>query len=181
MEILVINFSSRQGGNCEAVGNYLKENLKGHVTFKSFGSMEVNPCGKCECQCFNQNSGCPFMGDDIFELYENVTASDLVYFVVPNYSDYPCSNYFVFNERGQGYFTGMDKLYEKYRAVRKRFIVISNTEMGNFIKAFRDQVNYDPDILFLSSRLYGKSSIHGILMEEDKAQKVVSDFIFNEN
>ena len=33
-----------------------------------------------------------------------ITDSDLSYFIVPNYCDYPCANFFIFNERSQCFF-----------------------------------------------------------------------------
>lgn len=107
------------------------------------------------------------------------TGSDVVFYVVPNYSDFPCSNFFIFNERGQCYFRGTEKRMEKYLSVKKKFIVVSNTEEDNFIRAFRDHVKKEeePEVLFLSAKRYGKRCTAGDLMESERAVGDLKQFI----
>lgn len=40
----------------------------------------------------------------------------MVYFSLPNYCNYPCANFFIFNERSQCYFQRQPKLLHSMRA-----------------------------------------------------------------
>lgn len=94
MKILLINFSSRKFGNCNSITKFIRDNLKDEIKIKSFASLSIKSCGDCNYECFNKRSDCPFISDDAYELYEEICKSDLVYFIIPNYCDYPCSNFF---------------------------------------------------------------------------------------
>jgi len=59
--------------------------------------------------------------------------------------------------------------------VPKRFIIVSNTE--GFEDAMRQQTNEPPEILYLKSRAYGKSSIAGDLLESDGARAYLNEFL----
>ena len=50
--------------------------------------------------------------------------SEMVYFELPNYCDYPCANYFIFNECSQCFFQRKPDLLEAYLTIPKRSIVI---------------------------------------------------------
>ena len=105
--------------------------------------------------------------------------SDLAYFILPNYCDYPCANYFIFNERSQCYFQGSDYLLLQYLGVKKKFIAVSNTNQANFLIAFEYQINEGekPDALFLSAKRYGKRSIDGNLTDSLNALTDIENFI----
>ena len=107
-------------------------------------------------------------------LLDAIIRSDLAYFILPNYCDYPCANFFIFNERSQGFFQGRPDLLDVYEKVPKRAVVISNTNEENFRQALAYQAYKEPDILFLPAKEYGKDSIKGDLLTNDKA---VSDII----
>ena len=104
-----------------------------------------------------------------------VTICALVYFIVPNICGYPCANYFAFNERTVGYFNMDREKMARYMNVPKRFIVISNTE--GFEDAMRQQTDEAPQMLYLKSRKYGKSSIAGDLLESDAAKADLDEFL----
>lgn len=71
-----------------------------------------------------------------------------------------------------------DELLDQYEAVRKKFIVVSNTGHDNFAAVFEFHTgSTPPDILFLSARQFGKVSIHGGLMDSPEAWDVVLHFI----
>ena len=53
--------------------------------------------------------------------------------------------------------------------VQKRFIIVSNTEGATFDSAMRQQVNGDPDVLYLKSRKYQKRSIAGDILDSEAA------------
>ena len=83
---------------------------------------------------FSARENCPFFEDKEYEILEAIVHSEMAYFVLPNYCDYPCANYFVFNERSQCFFQGKPDLLEAYLKIPKRSIVISNTNKENFIQ-----------------------------------------------
>ena len=114
--------------------------------------------------------------EDQRKIMDSVTEADLVYYIVPNYCGYPCANYFSFNERSVGYFNKDRNLMEKYMAVKKRFIIISNTE-NNFAEAMRQQTNDQPDIFYLKSMKYQKQSIAGDLMTSEAAKADLRAFL----
>lgn len=129
--------------------------------FSEFG---VHACGRCTSECFAARMNCPYFEDEEYEILEAIIHSEMVYFVLPNYCDYPCANYFIFSERGQCFFHGRPDLPEVYLNIPKRSIVISSTNQEHFIQALTYQSNKEPEILFLSAKEYGKTSISGDLL-----------------
>ena len=111
-------------------------------------------------------------------LIKSILSSALTYFIVPNYCDFPCSNYFVFCERQQSYFGNHTEQLKLYEAIPKRFITITNTNQDNFKRTFSYHVNGTPDILYLSARHYGKISLNGDLLSSSQAKKRYSLFSF---
>ena len=111
-----------------------------------------------------------------------MTESDQAVFIVPNYCDYPCANFFIFNERSQCHFQGHGELLERYLNVPKKFIVVSNTGRENFVQAFRYHVaeNIGPDILFLSAKTYGKNSTDGDLLDAPDAIQMLDHYFDKE-
>ena len=100
-----------------------------------------------------------------------------MYFIVPNYCGFPCASYFAFNERSVGYFSGKKQLLDRYLSVRKRFIIVSNSEDEVFNQAMQQQVSSKPDILYLKSRKYGKQSIAGDIMDSNTANVDLDVFL----
>lgn len=179
MKTCIISFSSRPGGNCGRIAEEIARQIPGETALFDFSALTVTPCGRCAYQCFQDRERCPYTADPERAICESITESALTYFVVPNYCDYPCANFFAFNERSQCYFQGRGDLLERYLAVRKKFVVVSNTGRENFTAAFRYHVSEDaePDILFLSARRFQHSSIRGDLMDSPEAREVLSEFI----
>lgn len=140
--------------------------------------MNISPCGNCTYNCFDKNIKCPYIDDDIYHLYDSICASDMVYYIIPNYCDFPNANFFIFNERSQCYFQKHPELLKQYLEVKKKFIVVTNTEQSNFLQVLRYHVieAVEPDILFLSSRHFKKVSIKDNLMESEDASCLVKDF-----
>jgi hypothetical protein len=101
---------------------------------------------------FAEKAKCPYFEDKEYKILEAIMHSEMVYFVLPNYCDYPCANYFIFNERSQCFFQGRPDLLESYLNIPKRSIVISNTNQEHFIQALTYQSNREPEILFLSAK-----------------------------
>lgn len=65
-------------------------------------------------------------------------------------------------------------------SVRKRFIIISNTE-SNFTEAMQQQTNDQPDNLYLKSRKYQKQSIAGDLLTSEAAKADLQAFLARES
>ena len=176
MRVCIVSFSSRKNGNCAQIGK-LMESVLDHAELFDFSKHPIHPCGECEYQCFTAAHRCPYMDDMEYRILDAVTHSDLAYFIIPNYCDYPCANYFIFNERSQCYFQGHPELLDRYEKVQKRAVVVSNTNEENFIKALSYQSDTKTEILFLSAKRYGKVSIKGDLLTAPNAIKDIMDFI----
>lgn len=175
--MIVINFSARTWGNCGAVARVIAQETGARCV--DFSGLHAAPCGACRCQCFRSDGECPHRSDGLHGLYEEIAKADGTVFVVPNYMNYPCSNYFVFNERSQGYF-GTDAVrLSAYLDAPKKFIVVSNTGEENFLRAFSQQIpeGEQPDVLFLRAKAYGAVSLNGDLMDVPDAKAAVLAFV----
>ena len=176
----LISFRGRENGSCAAIAEELRRWYRERATIRSFAfsSVSVTPCGRCGYQCFQARELCPYFSDSELLLCEAVLDSDCACFIVPNYCDYPCANFFIFNERSQCCFQQRPDLLEKYLAVPKKFIVVSNSSQDNFTAAFRYHVaeNTEPEILFLSAKSFGKSSAAGDLMDSAQARAALLEF-----
>lgn len=178
MQITVISFSGRRNGNCQRIAKRIMQFFEcRNAVLYDFSDFSISPCGKCQLECFKEKSDCSYFGDMERAIYDSITNSDMSYFIVPNYCDFPCSNFFAFNERSQCYFQGEPELLERYEAAPKRFIVVSNTGKDNFVAAFSQHVSSQPDILFLSAKTYGKISINGDLLSSAEAADDILSFI----
>ena len=131
---------------------------------------DPNPCGNCNYECLKPAELCPNVSAFQREVMDTVTNADTAYFIIPNYCGMPCANYYAFNERSVGYFNLDRNKTKAYMSVKKKFVVISNTETDQFVNALRQQVNEDPDILYLKTRKYGKQSITGDILESEAAR-----------
>ena len=176
MKTVIVTFSSRSGGNCSQIGNLIASMTKNPVLF-DFSEFDVHPCGRCASECFAARENCPYFEDKEYEIPEAIMYSEMVYFVLPNYCDYPCANYFIFNERSQCFFQGKPDILESYLNIPKRSIVISNTNQEHFIQALTYQSNREPEILFLSAKEYGKASINGDLLTSKNALENIRQFV----
>ena len=181
MKVCIVSFSGRPAGNCSRIAEIIRQTweMKGEAVVYDFSAFRITPCGQCSYACFQKREACPYFSDPEAAVCEEITGSDLTYFIVPNYCDYPCANFYIFNERGQCYFQHHEDLLNQYLAVRKKFIVVSNTNQDHFTAAFRYHIpeNTTPDILFLSAKQFGKVSIHGDLTDSEDVKRILSDFI----
>ena len=103
MKTVIVTFSSRQDGNCSQIGKLIASMTQDPVLF-DFSGFDIHPCGRCAAECFAARENCPYAADQEYEMLEAMIHSDTVYFVIPNYCDYPCANFFIFNERSQCFF-----------------------------------------------------------------------------
>lgn len=181
MKVCIVCFSGRRCGNCGAIAQALRDWLSDacDVNVFDFSALSISPCGRCGYECFDARERCPHFSDPAYAIYDTVTHSDLTFFVVPNYNDFPCANFFTFNERGQCYFQHHPELERQYLSVKKKFVVVSNTGQEHFVSAFRDHVSNEaqPDVLFLRAKDYGKISLRGDLLEAQQARDDLYRFL----
>lgn len=176
---VIVSFSSRIGGNCEQILDHIQTHINNrtNVFVYKFSEFDIKPCGKCSYQCFENNTACPYINDMEYSLLSQICNSNEAYFIVPNYCDYPCANFFIFNERSQCYFQNHPTRLEQYLQVKKKFIVVSNSEAETFINAFRQHTDQEPNVLFLSARKYGCNSVDGDLLTADAAKDALAAYI----
>ena len=174
---MLISFSSRENGNCAQVSQYVLSICDRIGRSYSFSDFSLNPCGTCHYECFRQDRSCPHIEDQEYALLDAICQSELVYFVVPNYCDYPCANFFIFNERSNCYFQDHPERLDQYLSVPKKFLVISGSTSHHFKEAFEQHCYEEPNILFLNAKQFGKSSIDGTIMESDCVKTVIKDFV----
>ena len=176
--ITIIHFSGREHGNCGAAAHIIKDvHQKDHVKQIHMKDVSISPCGSCDYECLNSTSPCP-VDDDVNGIYASIVTSDLVYFIVPNYCDYPSAYFFMFNERGCGYYNQDETKVKQYAEVPKKFIVISNSNQAHFNDIFSYHTDKEkPDSLFMRSNEYGKRSLDGDLFEDKRARETLMTFI----
>lgn len=171
-KLTMINFSSRdQKGNGYSISNYINEkvnmiNKDFEVNSFQYHDLTIHSCGTCDYECFKHEQGCPFLDDDIKDLYDSILTSDICFFIIPIYSDFPCSNFFIFRERSQCIFYN-EELYQQYLKVKKGFIIIGNTGLKEteliLQHDFKEHLNINY-IINLKSSDVGERSIKGNLV-----------------
>lgn len=179
MSICVVSFSSRGNGNCAKISEFVCSLLSDTVRY-SFSDFEIHPCGNCNYECFTRSNQCPWISDKEYELLEAITKSTLTYFILPNYCDYPCANFFVFNERSLCYFQSREDLLDEYENVPKKVIVVSNTNQEHFQAAMSYHSSREPEMLFLSAKKYGKASVDGDLLTSEQAIADLKGFVLGD-
>ena len=118
--ILIISFSARQDGNCDGISRMIREHYDHSCTVFRFSQQQIHPCGGCRYECFGKETTCPYIADPEYGLLDAICNHDLTYFVIPNYCDYPCANYFIFNERSQCYFQHKPERLDRFINVKKK-------------------------------------------------------------
>ncbi len=168
--MVIVSFSSKIGGNCEKTADTIEQifgNKIGLTRF-NFSGLEIQPCGRCHYECLRQKV-CPWDSDAERTLLDAVCASDRAIFIVPNYCDHPCANFFIFNERSNGYFQGNPELLQRYLQIPKGFVIINGSENGIFRHAMMQHTEAEPKVLYLRTKDFGKSSVAGDLMDAPDA------------
>ncbi len=176
MKTVILSFSARADGNCAQIGKLIRSLTRDAVLY-DFSEFSLHPCGGCGYECFAVRENCPYFDDLERDMLEAVIHSEMTYFILPNYCDYPCANFFAFNERSQCYFQGRPELLDAYLKVPKRSIVVSNTNTEHFVKALAYQTDREPEILFLSAKKYGKVSIKGNLLTDENVIQAITAFV----
>lgn len=125
---LIISFSARENGNCDAIASYIKS---GNDRVVYFRNLNFHPCISCHYECFQTQ--CRYREDSIYNLYAGIRNYEKVILIVPMYCGNPCSMYFAFNERSQDYFMHNNN----YDDILRRLYIIgiygSENETPDFI------------------------------------------------
>lgn len=178
METLLLDFSGRSdGGNGKKVMEYINSRLNSACKMLRICDMNIHPCNQCGYECL-KNTPCKYADDDIKYLYDEILSSDQIFFLIPVYADYPCSNYFVFHERAQSYFFNED-IYRKYLKKNIRFIILANNGFENVLRVLEDdfgQINIQ-NMLQLSSGEYHAKSVDGDLITYDAVQTKIKNWL----
>ena len=183
MKVCIVNFSGRRDGNCHDIAKLIEQSLiaKHEVTLFEMCNLDITPCGKCDYECFYADKTCPYIDDDICDIYMEICSSDLVYYIIPNYIDYPNAYFFIFNERKQGFFApGLyTDLLGTYMGVAKKVVVVSNTEQDNFKKILGSHMSEDKhaEFLFMAAKDFDKGGVRGGMMECGQAKAQLAAFI----
>ena len=177
-KVIILSFSPRNNGNCSKIAGYIVQHYsEANVTRFDITAENFLPCSNCNYECLRPQSVCPKQTDYQMQVMDAATDSDIVYFIVPNFCGQPNANYYAFNERSVGYFNLNRQLLTKYLSVRKRFIIVSNTESEAFVNAMQQQTNKAPEILYMKTRNYGKQSIAGDLLESEAAVRDLQAYL----
>ncbi|MDD3123705.1 MAG: hypothetical protein PHC62_09375 [Candidatus Izemoplasmatales bacterium] len=178
--ISIISFSGReQKGNCYEITLYLKKKIMNefidvHTFFLS--ECEIHNCSHCDYECFTELKKCPYSFDDITKIYNEILKCDMAIFVIPIFSNFPCSNFFIFNERSQCFFSSQQQ-YDNYLDVRRKYIIIGNSGFSNAKNIIgydlKKNDNTDNKFLNICSNLVHELSTKGNLIEYN----IISDMI----
>ncbi len=177
--IVVVNFSSRKDGNCYRISGVIKKHYKEKkVKIFNFYENTYVSCGHCNYECFKKRC---IVNDGINEIFKSIVQSEETIFVLPNYLDYPNSNYFLFTERSLGFFNGNKELQNRYLEIEKKFIIISNSCHINFRNALLNHVKegVKPEILYFNAKKFNQNPLDGALMSDIEAENLVHDFLNN--
>lgn len=170
---VIISFSGRSNGNCARIAGFLAQRLDARV-FR-FSDFSIEPCGRCGGECLS-GSVCP--KDDMeTELLDAVCGCSEAWFIVPDHCGFPCADLFIYNERSVGYFCRHPERLERYMAVPKRFVLISNGDRENFRQAFAQHTDGEQKVLQLRSEEFGTKSIAGDLIDHPEVQNRLIRFL----
>ncbi len=178
--VFIVQFSSRKDGNCYKIASKLEAIYKGSADVHVFRFSEhsIRPCGNCRYECLNREK-CPHGEDSENGLLEGICGSDLTVFIIPNYCDYPCANFFIFNERSNGWFQGHPQRLERYLNVPKGFIIVSGSSSANFREILQQHCSTEPEPLVLCTKAYGKHSMDANLMDSPQAREALDRYAAN--
>ena len=174
--VVILNFSGRNVGNCSEISKFIEE----HHTNANIFSHNIgecwNPCGGCDYECLKPGLECPVLTEQQRKIMDSAMQADMLYYIVPNYCGFPSANFYAFNERSVGYFNMDRAKLGQFMSVRKKFIIVSNTENPAFTQAMQQQAK-EPDMLFMKTSAYQKKSIAGDILTSEKAREDLKTFL----
>ena len=175
--VTILNFSGRNNGNCSAITDYIATFCANANVHSIHIDHRFEACGGCDYECLKPGVTCPKLDSAQTAIMDAMGKSDLIYYVVPNYCGLPCANYYAFNERCTGYFNMDRELMKKFQSIRRRFIIVSNTETDQFVQAMKMQSAADPEILYMKTGKYSKRSTAGDILESEAARADLERFL----
>ena len=177
-KVVILNFSPRNVGNCSKIAECIADfHNQAEVEIYSINADNFLPCNSCNYECLQPEKLCPQRTAYQDRVMDAIINSNVAYFIVPNFCGYPNANYFAFNERRTGYFNLDRQQMNAYLSVKKKFIIVSNSESDAFKNAIGQQAMGEPEILYLKTRNYGKQSTAGDLMDSNAAKADLKAFI----
>jgi len=186
MKALGIVFSARKKGNCLNSVEYVLGKLK-EQGFKTeivnAYDCEIKSCRHCNYECFAKElrgkaEECPIQ-DDVPKIYKKMQEADVIVFAVPTYGGKAASLYCAFTERGQGIIRSYEEFKSTVLSKIIAIIVIGNIRAGGdlayhmVILDHHDCENFSS--VLLQSKEYGKGSICGNLLEDEKVRDRLED------
>ena len=176
-KIMILNFSSRNNGNCASVAGAI-EKIYNRTNVRIVRVCEhFRPCSDCDYECLRDGEKCPAADHDSDSVMEAICDSDITFFVIPNYCGVPCANYYAFNERSVGWFNGERNKLDRFMAAEKRFVFISNSMSEAFKGVIEQQCAGRSDVLQLASRKYSRRSIDGDILSSKEALEALEHFV----
>lgn len=167
---LIISFSGREGGNCDQLADHIAAPKDKVIRFRD---LQAHPCAACQYQCFS--GVCKYRSDDVYTLYDSMGGFDRVVLIVPMYCGNPASLYFIFNERGQDYFSHNDT----YGEIVKRLYIIgiygSEDETPDYIPGLEKWFSGSPwrgRVLGIQRHHYGQKMRDRILDVAEVTEKI---------
>lgn len=183
MRVALLSYSGRFGeGNCSKVLDLIQAicgEVSAGVRRLHAADLRLTPCIGCTYECMQSGSSCPH-ADDVAMVYRTIMDADSCIFALPVYSGAPPAAYFAWRERSQSVFTSQER-YERYRRVKKGFIVIGNREAGGeyAVEFLRNEDRTEERaILLLENHRYGLNSLSGKLVEVPEVRQVITEFTY---
>ena len=175
--VTILNFSSRKNGNCANISAFIRQFHQDAQVNVFVIDENFKTCGGCDYECLQLGAECPNVIPLQKQIMESVMRSDVAYLIAPNFCGFPSATFLAFNERSIGYFNMDRAIMGKYMSVKKRFIMVSNTETAAFDQAMRQQTKEDPDVLYLKTARYGKRSTAGDILDSNDAKAELQAFL----
>ena len=180
--IVILNFSPRSNGNCDQIANRIaKFHAKDTVLTYHVTAEHIKCCSGCNYECLKPDATCPLKTEYHTSMMDSILNCDIAYYVIPNFCGQPVAGFYAFNERSVGYFNGDRGLMQRFMSVKKRFIMVSNTENDAFKAAAKQQTSGQIDMLYMKTGKYKKVSIAGDMLESPEARADLQSFLENEN
>ena len=189
MKALGIAFSARKRGNCVNCLEYVSDKLKeqGFETeVINAYNCDIRPCSHCSYECFarelrGKDEECPIQ-DDVPKIYGKMKEADIIVLAVPTYGGKAASLYSAFTERAQGIIKGYEEFKNTVLNKIIALIVIGNIPAGGdlayhtVLSDHRD-CKYPPPSVLLQSAEYGRSSIYGDLLDDEKVRDRLGNLV----
>lgn len=182
VKAVLLSFSGRFGvGNCSKVLDLIQSIYEGEgveVSRIQMIDLQITPCIRCTYECMSPTGLCPHT-DDVASVYRAIMEADCCIAALPVYSAALPALYFAWRERSQCIFR-QEETFERYRKVKKAYIVIGNREAGgeSALEILRtEDLTDEKAMLLLENHAYHLNSLAGRLTEVPEVRKIIDQFI----